>query len=424
MTRVFGFIRTSPQTINDGKLQETKILVLCKLLMKSGIVTNFGTDDRIDLFQDEGTARTELRKSTVVGGLFEAINSSQKDEQIFVLISQLDRLGTDYDDIAWFLDAIYGIHSNITIHSMNEFGLDLYKVGWSLSHYHGTKRCEKKEQHDETKMMADNADKDTRDLQDAVDAATLLTMKTWKKVLPNEVTKLVLPKMGDCPGKATLSCEILKSIERISNNDEISRVVGDMVRALDVSINAKREDEILIYVRTSPRPKTIRSEEVVPLNQVAMCKAASEHVLMNGAIKSIICDAEVNNATICRDGILLLFNELFCGTAKHLVIKTTDRISRINSSLWDLLIAVCERVSVSICVACHIGIPIRELIQMDIDRRTSDATALASHKDYINAMYSKMDNGKRVFAEKIVTWASAITGENFSRKYKMQRKSK
>jgi hypothetical protein len=76
------------------------------------------------------------------------------------------------------------------------------KVGWSLSHYHGTKRCEKKEQHDETKMMAENADKDTRDLQNAVDAATLLTMKTWKKVLPNKVTKLVLPKMGDYPGKS------------------------------------------------------------------------------------------------------------------------------------------------------------------------------------------------------------------------------
>jgi hypothetical protein len=133
----------------------------------------------------------------------------------------------------------------------------------------------------------------------------------------------------------------MKSTERISNNDAISTVVGDMVWALDVSINAKREDEILIYVRTSVGTRSsITSEEGVPLNQVAMCKAASEHVLMNGTIKSIICDTEVNSAVIRRDGILLLFNELFCGTAKHLVIKTTYRISRNNSPLWDLLIAV------------------------------------------------------------------------------------
>ncbi len=58
-------------------------------------------------------------------------------------------------------------------------------------------------------------------------------------------------------------------VVHFSNNDEISRVVGDMVRALDVSINAKREDEILIYTRTSVCTKhSITSEEVVQIRQI------------------------------------------------------------------------------------------------------------------------------------------------------------
>ena len=63
------------------------------------------------------------------------------------------------------------------------------------------------------------------------------------------------------------------------------------------------------------------------------------------------------------------------------------------------------------CIAGRIGIPIRELIHIDLDRRAKNATALTSYKDYINLMYSKMENGKQEFAKQVVSWASVITGD-------------
>jgi hypothetical protein len=151
MTRVFGFVRTSLNTSNDGSLQETKIIIFSKLLIDMGIVTNFAIgNNRVGIFHDGGAARTKLQDSTIVGGLFMAIDSSPIDEQIFVLILQLDHLGTDEEEISWFLDAIHDIHPNITIHSMSEFGLDLYNVAWALSFYHGSNCSTRKELGEET----------------------------------------------------------------------------------------------------------------------------------------------------------------------------------------------------------------------------------------------------------------------------------
>jgi hypothetical protein len=98
MTAVFGYVRVSPGTANDGSLQEKKIVILCKLLMESGLVTNFDIK-QLGMLHDDGTKRT-------VGRLFKFIESCPEEEPVFVLISQLNRLGVDETDIRWFLDGV------------------------------------------------------------------------------------------------------------------------------------------------------------------------------------------------------------------------------------------------------------------------------------------------------------------------------
>jgi hypothetical protein len=70
----------------------TKIVIFCKHLMESEIITDFEVK-HIDLFHNEDTARTELQKLTIVGNLFDAIDSMQSGNKIFVLIPQLDCIG-------------------------------------------------------------------------------------------------------------------------------------------------------------------------------------------------------------------------------------------------------------------------------------------------------------------------------------------
>ena len=84
------------------------------------------------------------------------------------------------------------------------------------------------------------------------------------------------------------------------------------------------------------------------MQQAALCVAHAENELQNAAISMSICDLGITNTSVSRNGILILVHQLLYGSANHLIMKTTDRISRLNSPLWDLLIGLCDRLNVAI----------------------------------------------------------------------------
>jgi hypothetical protein len=140
-----------------------------------------------------------------------------------------------------------------------------------------------------------------------------------------------------------------------------------------------------------------------------MCIAASNHVLKEGINRLIICDSLADNTSIRREGIITLFHQLIYGSAKHLFIKTTDRISRECSPLWDLLIGLCDRANVSISTAGQFGAPIKQLVQSDVNKRIRDRKTNTTYQECIAEMFCELDEDKR-----IASWASVVTGENFS----------
>ncbi len=145
----------------------------------------------------------------------------------------------------------------------------------------------------------------------------------------------------------------------------------------------------------------------------------------NVRISLVICDAKLSNSMKCRKGVFALFCRLLFGSVKYLLMKTTDRISRENTALWYLLIDLCNKRNVTIIITDRIGIPINQLIRMEVEKRQHDKAAHATYSNYIEKMFADLvDEEEREYAKKITCWERAIHGYHLSEKASEKRLSK
>ncbi len=279
---VFGYIRTSPRTENDGSLQERKIRIFYDQLKADGYFSKPGNDDSISeinvglkIIHDFGTQRNSLVQSLKVGKLFQFLRDIPEGVPAFLLLAQLDRLGTNKEDIFWFLDAIDEINSNITILSMKEYGLDLYEVGDAISHYYGEKEVAHQEKFNETSTALNTmVDVESERLQQAIAITADRLKETWitelNGDLPQELHDLVVHAPVEDVDHS-FRTHFLQACSKIDAGIPTTTVANELLDALNATIITATDDDVVIYTRTSPGTSLYTSSQGVPLDQAAMC---------------------------------------------------------------------------------------------------------------------------------------------------------
>ena len=113
--KVYAFIRTSPNTENDGLFQKIFIIAGCMYLIKHGLLPEFDTKRGIKFHEGEGVSRADVYESEAFQELVDAI---------LVSTTSLDLIGVDEEKINQIIEKLLSLHPKILFISMNEFGVD------------------------------------------------------------------------------------------------------------------------------------------------------------------------------------------------------------------------------------------------------------------------------------------------------------
>ncbi len=379
MPKYLCFTRTSPGTLNDSLAQKTIIIAGLGILCEHDQIKAYENSD-LEFYDAHDVARSELLDSVVVYKLFNKIDTADPDEEIVVVVSKLDRIGVQYNNISFFLDYLYKRTRNkhIQFIPIKEYGLDPYKVGAAVSDYYKTRlMIGNRSSHCNPgkSLPVDPADEMKQKL---VDDKSKSIKKLWEvnDNLSNYPLSVIdSSSYQDASILAQLdvmNAWINSSLESITP-DSPHKDIKDLVKQIiHECLQTTEENHFtwethFIYLRNSPGNVCLFINGL-PQRQLSKCLALSEVMIQSyKGPWSVVYDSFENRGTTRRDGVEYLFAAVLYGKTDHIIMRNVNRFSS-NVCLWMLFSEACKQQFVKIHIADGIGKDVMDMVHCDNER--------------------------------------------------------
>ena len=402
MTKVFQFIRTSPDTKNDGEYQELCIRAARLHLEDNKIVPPLQREDIITRKAID-VSRYDLLSSPIVINLWKELNEIDNGEPVILLFSELNRIGVECKKITEFLDTAKANHPSIEIISVNHYGFDLYQLAGLISE----NRCQRSEQ--SVRIGSSHIDVGSRIRVSEDDEMQQNKVYIRRKELVAEwaslgnrlpaVIKSMIPEAEKIKSEfdrydVIVTDLIRKGRGRNKKNGDINQYVKDFIKTYpDIQCNFKQTHAI--YVRTS-RVRSSANQggnkiECIARDQLAYCLSYAEIDMepYDDDRFLIINDHGMDRNLNSRPGMIQLLANVLWGCVRHVIMKTTNRFAS-DMYTWQVLDEVCKVKGAKVYIAKHIGKDYMEMVRMDHERVENNKRRRESLSNAINKMRDEL----------------------------------
>jgi hypothetical protein len=361
-TKILAFTRESPGTDNRGNSQANRIELAKEYLTRMGELPK--VKGKTPWFNAEKGSRYSLLECPEVCKLFIEISNVDKDKNVVVLISSLDRIGIEFLDIMVFHTILMKSHPRLRLIVIDEYALDITSSALALSKCNNARK-----DFDATHKTAHTSfqvSKDDMDLQSNITYEAGKLVDEWCSVesIPGEIISSIQD--------FTIENDILlaKLIKRgkwaFQHGFSIEAEVEDFQRA-NWQTKFSGEKVVAIYIRTSPQNKS-KMIDGVTIRQMAMSISYYRKSPVYSSDTQIVTFQDIHKQRgYFHDGLNALLSNILDGRVGAVFMTNTNRISS-TLSTFAVFLAICNQCRVSLHFAQMIGIDVLSVVEKDSER--------------------------------------------------------
>lgn len=400
MTKIFEFIRTSPNTgkNNNGDFQLKFIVLGRTLLGENNLIPSYEIHD-ISTYKALGVSRYNVMESDAVRALMKAISATDQNEQVFLFISELNRIGIEVNVIKSFIETAKTNHPNLEVISLSHYGFDLDSLTAVIYKHHlDTRRKGTGCSHKAVGYNIIVSEEDKAN-QKRVNNRKEELIEEWDQsetLIPRSLQDIVVLRKDDPNVNYGLVIDMMKSARRIykKNGDYKGYIRKFISRTSVIQLNGTNNTH-LIYLRKSIFSGDWKMISDLPKDQLASCVSYADSMLHQNQWL-IIYDHEACRHTFNRHGIAHLLSNVLWGGITDVIMSSTNRFLTEYAG-WIILDEVCTAKGVTIHIAHSIGKDYLQLVKMDsarFDARHDDNkirnTEIDSMRNNLDAEIKKM----------------------------------
>lgn len=371
MTKIFELIRTSPGTgqkcPNHGNFQKMCIVMARMSLEEAEALPKIDPKKDISHHEAIGVSRYDFLYSEECRDLMNALKATDDSEEVYLFITELNRIGVESDKIAMFLDRAKKNHPKIVVISIAQYGFDLIKLADVVFEHHTETRERTGRSHKDAGGHLLVSQEDNQ-IQIQVNKGANELKAVWKRD-GNQ-----LPPSMILHGEDTITADSFKlvvgsmirdAMTLLRKNEDINQYLTAFIRKYDwVQLNENVTHAI--YLRRSVVTTTTKLINNLPEEQLASCVSYSATMLsQNDSFLTI--SEHANRVVIKRPGVIRMMTYILWGGIQHVIMSKTNRFSS-DYIFWCLLDRLCDAKGVTIHISGSIGKDYMEIAKADSTR--------------------------------------------------------